>query len=167
MITSEKLIRAMIEYYAGDIKRINHFLKVYAFAKTIAEGEGLDADTRVTIEYAAIVHDIGIKVSEEKYNSSAGKYQELEGPPVARQMLLALGESEERTERICALVGCHHTYNNIIGIDHQILIEADFLVNLDEDGASDNAKREVRDKIFKTATGAKILDEMYFAGAEA
>ena len=40
---------------------------------------------------SVIVDDIGIKVSEEKYNSSAGKYQELEGPHEAEKLLAALG----------------------------------------------------------------------------
>ena len=37
-----QIINAMIAYYAGDVRRINHFLKVYGFAKAIGEMEGLD-----------------------------------------------------------------------------------------------------------------------------
>lgn len=81
------VINEMISYYKGDVKRINHFLKVYSFSKTIGELEKLDKDTQFILEVAAAMHDIGIKVSEEKYNSSAGKYQELEGPIVALSLI--------------------------------------------------------------------------------
>ena len=81
----------MIKYYAGDKKRINHFIKVHGYAKAIGEAEELDERTMLILETAAYVHDIGIKISEEKYNSSAGKYQEIEGPPIAEEMLTKLG----------------------------------------------------------------------------
>ena len=32
----------MTEYEGGCVERVNHFLKVFAFAKTIAEGEDVD-----------------------------------------------------------------------------------------------------------------------------
>ena len=57
----------MSSFYSGDPKRINHFLKVYAYAKSIGELEGLDSQTQETLELAAVLHDIGIKPSEEKY----------------------------------------------------------------------------------------------------
>ncbi len=34
-----KLIDSMVDMFRGDARRINHFLKVYAYAKTIAEEE--------------------------------------------------------------------------------------------------------------------------------
>ncbi len=162
-MTEEQLIREMIDYYAGDIKRINHFLKVYGFAKTIGEGEGLDERTRYILECAAIVHDIGIKASEEKYGSSDGKYQELEGPGAARPMLEKLGADAELADRVCWLIAHHHTYKDITGADHRILVEADFLVNLFEEHESAEAVRRARDRIFRTKTGKHILDAMYFA----
>ena len=36
---------------------------------------------------AAILHDIGIHKAEEKYKSSAGNYQEIEGPPIAKAIM--------------------------------------------------------------------------------
>ena len=71
-----KVTTAMIDYYQGQPKRIQHFLKVHAYAKLIGEQEGLDKEILDILEVAALTHDIGIKISEEKYNSSAGKYQE-------------------------------------------------------------------------------------------
>ena len=49
------LIARMIEYEDGCVERVNHFLKVFAFAKTIAEGEGLDRETQ-ELDAAAQVH---------------------------------------------------------------------------------------------------------------
>ena len=82
-----QVINAMIAYYAGDVRRINHFLKVYGFAKTIGDMEGLDESTQAIIEIAALTHEIGIKSSEKKYNSSAGNYKQIEGPPEAKSFL--------------------------------------------------------------------------------
>ena len=83
MSGTQQVTVKMIDYYAGDPKRIQHFIKVYHFAKLIGEMEHIDPDTQEILEVAALVHDIGIKNSEEKYHSSSGKYQELEGPPEA------------------------------------------------------------------------------------
>ena len=156
-----KIITAMTDYYKGDAKRINHFMKVYAFAKAIGEEEGLDEKTRIILEIAAIVHDIGIKLSEEKYNSSAGKYQELEGPAEAKKLLEGLNINEDVIDRVCYLVGHHHTYRNIDNIDYQILVEADFIVNIYEDNESREAAEKVYDNIFKTETGKRYMRNLF------
>ncbi len=161
MLKKSELISEMIKYYAGDIKRINHFMKVYSFAKTIGEMEGLDIEKQEILEVAAIVHDIGIKVSEQKYNSSAGKYQELEGPAIAKNMLERLGFNDLLSDRVCFLVGHHHTYTAIDDIDFQILVEADFLINVHEDEISKNSVLIIRDKYFKTKAGKSYLNLMY------
>lgn len=162
MKNTGKVIEAMIEYYGKDLRRINHFLKVFSFAKTIGEGENLDKDSQTLLEVSAIVHDIGIKQSELKYNSSAGKYQELEGPAEAEKLLSKLGYDSEFISKVCYLVGHHHTYNQIDSMPYRILVEADFLVNLFEDGASINAVKKAEEKIFRTPTGIKLLKKMYF-----
>ncbi len=160
-----KVIHAMIDYYAGEIHRINHFLKVYALAKSIGECEGLPLDVQRILEIAAITHDIGIKPSEEKYQSNAGPYQEQEGPPVARELLTGLGIDGAVIERVCYLIGRHHTYTGIDGADYQILIEADFLVNLHEGECDFSTINSVREKLFRTATGIQYLDRMFLAAA--
>jgi HD superfamily phosphodiesterase len=156
-----QLYLAMIAYDYGDAKRIQHFAKVHSFAKLIAMAEKVEENTLFITEAAAYVHDIGIHPAEKKYGYQNGKLQEQEGPPEAERMMRALGFSEDVIERVCYLVGHHHTYNNIDGIDYQILVEADFLVNMFEDEESEEAVRKVRKKIFKTKTGLKILDEMF------
>ena len=156
-----KLTLEMIDYYKGDPKRIQHFLKVHAYAKLIAEEEGVDKETQELLEVAALTHDIGIKVSEQKYNSSAGKYQEIEGPKIAKEMLDRLGYEEPKTNRVCYLIGHHHTYDQIDGIDYQILVEADFLVNLEEEHSKRETIISVRDKIFKTKTGILLINKIF------
>ena len=71
-----KLHMAMIELYHGDAKRIQHFCKVHSYAKLIAEMENVDAKTLFILETAALTHDIGIHLCEEKYGNCNGKLQE-------------------------------------------------------------------------------------------
>lgn len=156
-----RLIEKMMDYYAGDPKRIQHFLKVYTFAKMIGEEEALPPEELFVLRTAAIVHDIGIRVSEEKYGSSAGKYQEKEGPAVAEPLLLSCGYEEEVIDRVLFLIANHHTYDRIEGADYQILVEADFLVNLYEDGCSRETAENVKRNIFRTKAGIRCLEQMY------
>lgn len=156
-----KVIDAMTEFDAGDVRRINHFLKVYGYAKVIGELEGLEDELQELLEIAALVHDIGIKISEEKYQSSAGHYQELEGPPVTEKLLGELGFPKSMIERVCYLVGHHHTYQGIDGLDYQILVEADFLVNIYEGEMGEHEIGNIREKIFRTKSGLALLDRLY------
>ena len=154
----ERLILAMIRYDEGDPQRIQHFLKVYTFATLIAGREGIDPNEKHVLETAAIVHDIGIHVSEEKYGSSNGKYQEQEGPAEAEKLLRDVGGySEDQISRVKYLVA----YDHIDGDDYQILVEADFLVNLYEDQLDADAVKNAEEKIFRTETGLQILHDMF------
>ena len=158
----EELALAMSDYNNGDPKRIQHTTKVHAYASMIGKCEGLDKDTLFILESAALVHDIGIRASEKKYGHQNGKLQEQEGPAVAREMLTRLGGfTDQQIERVCWLVGHHHTYHICEDLDYQILIEADFLVNLFEDEESLNAISAVRKNIFRTESGTRILETMY------
>lgn len=161
MICITKVIEKAIEYDKGDVRRINHFLKVYTFAKTIGELENLDEDTQQNLKIASVLHDIGIHESERKYNSSAGNYQQIEGPPVAREILNGMNVPENIIERVCYLIAHHHTYNNITENDYQILVEADFLVNIYEDDMNKTQIMSIKDKIFKTKSGNQLLENLY------
>jgi HD superfamily phosphodiesterase len=157
--TTGRVARAMIAHYAGDPKRISHFLKVHGLAKTIGELEGLDERTQHVLEVAALTHDIGIKVSEERYGNCAGHHQEIEGPPIARKMLEQLDLDSRVIDRVCWLIAHHHTYDAIVSIDHQVLVEADLLVNIVEDGLSEPAVDSIREKVFRTRTGIELLED--------
>lgn len=159
-----QITSAMTAYYAGDPRRIHHFLKVYGFAKAIGELEGLDNGTQEILEIAALTHDIGIKMSELKYGSAAGSHQQVEGPPEAEKLLARLGIAPATIDRVCWLIAHHHTYTNITGLDYQILVEADFLVNAYEDNMDQSAIQSVREKIFRTKAGTDFLDWIYLPG---
>lgn len=137
-------------------------MKVHRFAQLIGHMEKLDAHTQFLTECAALVHDIGIRPAEEKYGVCNGKLQEQEGPSYARKMLKELKFDEADIERICYLVGHHHTYTNIDGIDYQILVEADFLVNFYEDELRQDSIQTAFDKIFRTESGKTICRISYF-----
>ena len=154
---------AMVAYNAADVRRVNPLLKVYGFAKTIGEREGLDARTQEILEIAALTHDIGIRNCERKFGSCSGEHQQQEGPPEARALLSALGADETVIERVCWLIAHHHTYTDVQGMDYQILIEADFLVNAYEDGMDEDAIRTVREKLFRTKSGIELMNLLYFS----
>ena len=157
-----QIIDKVIEYNKGDPRRISHLLKVYSFAKTIGELEKLDEKKQEILEISAVLHDIGIHSCEKKHNSTAGHFQEIEGPPIAEEMLKEFNISQEIIDRVCFLIGHHHTYSEIDGIDYQILVEADFLVNIYEDNMDESQMTSIRNKIFKTKSGINIINKMYF-----
>lgn len=156
-----RAVEQMTAFYKGNRHDTAHFLKVWAWARTIAEGEGLPPDLAETVELAAIVHDIAIPLCREKYGNASGPLQELEGPALARDFLRKLGCSTEKAERIAYLVGHHHTLDGVDGIDWQILLEADFLVNADEGDLSRGAIESMLGSVYKTGTGKRLLSSLY------
>ena len=154
-------INAMVEYFHGDAKRIQHFMKVYTIAKTLAINEKLPSDMFHLLEITAITHDIGIKLSEQKYGSADGKYQEQEGPAEAEKLLTELGFEEDFIDKVCYLIANHHTYKGIDNKVHQILVEADFLVNIYDDHISPELAKSVKQNIFRTESGIRMFEHMY------
>ena len=144
-----QLFCEMIQYYRNDPKRIQHFTKVHSYAKLIGELSGMQGEELLTL------------VAEEKYGSSNGRLQEQEGPAVAEDMLGRMHFGEKIIRRVSYLVGHHHTYDQIDGLDYQILVEADFLVNLYEDGVTKEAVMHAYNKIFRTEHGKRICAEMF------
>ncbi len=151
-------ISAMIDYLGGDRHQVEHMLKVYGYAKAIGEMEGLDARTQEVLEFAAVVHDIGIPRAIEKYGSDAGPYQEELGPAEARKLLEGIGCDEALIARVCTLVGRHHTYTGVDGLDLRILLEADYLVNAAHQHHSKEAVEAAKARFFRTAAGIRFLE---------
>lgn len=161
MITDDLIIK-MTEFNAKDPKRIQHFIKVYEFAHVIGVKEGLDEKALKILDIASIMHDIGIRPSEEKYGRCDGKLQEQEGPAYAREMLSMFSDvTDTEIDRVCFLIAHHHTYENVEGLDYRILLEADFLVNAMEDELKKDAIITFRDKVFKTNTGLYLINTMF------
>ena len=155
------IMQKMIEYSNGNLHDINHFIKVWTYAKTIAELEDINKDTLFILEVAAITHDIACPLCREKYGNTNGKYQEIEGESLVRNFLKDTDLSQEQIERIAYLVAHYHTFNNIDGIDYQILIEADYIVNAEESCYSKENIRNFSEKFFKTTTGINLLNSIY------
>lgn len=161
MDRNTNLIMDMIDFNSGNPDLIQHFLKVHQFAKIIGITENISREKMEILEASAIVHDIGIKVCMEKYGKSTGNLQEKEGPAYAKELLIRHGYSTESIDRVCFLVAHHHTYTDIDDIDYQILIEADFLVNLYENSCDEETIKEIYRSIFKTKTGRKIFMQIF------
>ena len=152
---------SMIEFDRGDARRIQHFVKVHAFAKLIGELENIAEDELYTLEIAAYVHDIGILESERIYGDSNGKHQEEESGPLVEAFFADLPVGTLKVDRIKWLVEHHHTYTNVEGMDYQILLEADFLVNAGESNYAKDAIENACVNIFRTETGIHLLKSMY------
>lgn len=155
------LIKEMVFFYEGRIHDIDHFLKVYVYAKTIGESERLDEKEQYILETAAVVHDIACPLCRKMYGSADGHHQEQEGAKMASDFLNKMGYDSNIIRRVCWLVGHHHTLNDIQNIDHQILIEADFIVNAHESNLSIDSICAFYQKYFKTKTGKEIISSIY------
>jgi hypothetical protein len=164
-------IEGMKSHFATE-RFIEHTLKVLDQAEKIAEGEGIrDGFTRSVIALASIYHDIGIPESLKKYSSSDAPYQEKEGPPVARELMARIGVRPDILERVCYIVGAHHTKEKVDGIDFQTIWEADFIVNIEERNLvfeKDELPAAIGENI-STATGKKLahaaVSRMFPGGA--
>lgn len=152
----DRITYKMMVHDQGSAKRIQHFLKVHRFAQLIGRGEQLDEHTQFVLECAALVHDIGIGPCKKKYGRCNGTLQETEGPIYARALLEEFQLPQDDVERICYLVAHHHSYDQIQGMDYQILVEADFLVNFYEDNMELDTVQETIHRIFKTETGQAL-----------
>ena len=160
-MTILRILVKMIDYSAGNRKDIHHLMKVHSYARIIGKGEGLSEELQKITEIAAIVHDIACPLCRIKYGNTNGKYQEAEGPALTESFLADTGLTREEIARIAYLVGHHHTYEGVEGLDYQILLEADYLVNADESGYSRENILHMRDTVFQTKTGTALLESIY------
>ncbi|MCX7921304.1 MAG: HD domain-containing protein [Clostridia bacterium] len=163
MSLKDEVVKKMKEIFGSDERRINHALKVLRFSEQILLEENMSGDIEKIVCITAILHDIGIHEAERKYNSNSGNYQEIEGPPIARSIMEELDIDTETMDRVCYIIGGHHTASKNNGVDFQIIWEADLLVNIEEDGlAVDNPKlKGIIDKNFKTSSARKLAESLY------
>lgn len=154
-----QLIDKMIQQSQGNQHDIQHFLKVYAYAQTIAALEGLSPEEQRSAEIAAIVHDIACPLCREKYGDTSGRHQEQEGTALAEAFLADTELPETLRRRVVYLVGHHHSWKDVDGLDYQVLLEADYLVNAQEAGYSAENIRTAEGTLFRTDTGKRLLRE--------
>jgi hypothetical protein len=155
----DKLIGEMESFFGDDQPRIDHAMRVLGFAEQILADS--DADAAIVIA-AAILHDIGIHAAEAKHGSGAGRYQEIEGPPIARAILEKLGVDAAAAGAICEIIAHHHN-GRIDTPEFNVIWDADWLVNLP--GYHPNATRDdlaaAISKIFRTPAGKAIAEKLF------
>ncbi len=127
-----KLVRLVVEYFRGDDRRIEHALQVLHQADRLLESRP-ECDPDVVIA-SALLHDTGIKVSEEKLGYNNGRTQEKYGPPVAAEILRSIGFPEEKIEIVRNIIGNHHSPSRYDYPELALLKEADRIVNKTEEG---------------------------------
>lgn len=160
------IAQKMIDYSNKNMHDINHFLKVFGFAQIIAKNEGLNKEQLNTLLISALLHDIACPLCREKYGNTNGVYQEKEGEILAREFLNSadikkLSLKKETVERAVFIVGHHHSPKASNGLDFDILLEADFLVNANESNFSSAVIKNAYNNLFKTKTGKGLLKSMY------
>ena len=168
MMTISQIMEKMIAFSVGNIHDIDHLIRVWTYAKTIGELEGLDADTCFLLEVAAITHDIACPLCREKYGNTNGKFQETEGSTMVISFLSDTGMTDEQISRVAYLVGHHHTYHDIDGIDYQILLydedhedrERETVAPGGVSGSGENKRRFKVSMIHNTKTAESILREI-------
>lgn len=159
-VTKAALVQAMEAYFGQDVKRINHACKVTEYAEELLKQEGGDYSIVIA---AALLHDIGIHLAERKYGSTQGKYQEIEGPPIAREILSRLSFPPQQIEEICQIIAHHHSPGMVDTLNFSILYDADWLENLrDEYDIQDKSKlSSIIEKLFLTKSGKDLAWKVY------
>lgn len=160
-MTIAQLMEKMLAFSEGNIHDIDHLIRVWTYARTIGELEGLDPETQYVLEAAAIVHDIACPLCREKYGNTHGKHQEEEGALMTRDFLQDTGMRPEQIERVVYLVAHHHTFTGVDGIDYQILLEADYLANASENGYQKEQIEAFLVRTVKTASGARLIRSVF------
>ena len=156
----QRIIEAVENVFGDDLKRIGHAFSVFRYAQELLRQESGDADVVLA---AALLHDIGIHEAERKYGSSAGHYQEVEGPPIAATIMADIGVDRSVIEHVCRIIGNHHSGKNIDTPEFRIIWDADWLVNIpDEFPGLDRTKLQGKiDRLFRTETGKMKAYRLY------
>ncbi|MCF6175410.1 MAG: HD domain-containing protein [Victivallaceae bacterium] len=137
-----KLIRLLITYFDSDEQRIEHALQVLCHAERIM-ADYSDCDSDIVIA-SAILHDVGIKLSEEKHGFNNGKTQEECGPPVAAELLSSIGFPDEKTTIVKEIIGNHHSPSRYDYPELEILKAADLIVNKKDRNHATRAQRQTK-----------------------
>ena len=150
----------MTSYFASDKKRINHAKAVKKYAAMILEKE--TANVEIVLS-AALLHDIGIHQAEKKYGKASGKYQEIEGPSIARKLMQDMLLEDAFIDKVCEIISKHHTKKGLNTSEFQILYEADWLVNLQDDfkNLSYEKKMKIINEHFETAKGKELAVNLF------
>ena len=160
MTMREQLIMYMQGLFGDDLRRIDHALAVLGHAEAILAAEPT-ADTEI-VTAAAILHDIGIHEAERKHGSSAGRWQEIECPPIARAILARTAMAPDKIEHVCSIVAHHHSAG-FDSVEFRILWDADWLVNIPDEFPNETGptmKARIT-KLFRTRAGLSRARDIY------
>jgi HD superfamily phosphodiesterase len=161
-----EILKKMMSYFEYDNNHINHTYRVLYYAEELSKSSLIaklrDINFDVII-YSAILHDIGIPACKKKYNSIDGQLQEIEGPPIAREILENFNINEEIINEVCNIVGSHHSMGEIETTNFKIIWDADWLVNLPDvyDVQDKKNLSEIINNIFLTKTGLEKAKFLY------
>ncbi len=159
-LLKDRVAIEMKKYFRQDFKRIGHATRVARYAEQIGKEE--QGELAIILP-AAYLHDIGIKESELKYKSTAAKYQEELGPPIAREILESLNANEALTEEVCDIVGHHHHPRAEETVNFKCLYDADLITNLEEaqkmKPLDPDKLKGIIGKSFLTEPGRKLAEE--------
>ena len=124
------MVRAIVEYFGADDRRIEHALRVLHHADMIMAGRP-SCDPDIVIA-CALLHDVGIKVSEDRHGHNTGTTQEEYEPPVAGELLNSTGFPHGKIEIVKNIIGNHHSPSRYDYPELALLKDADRIVNRDE-----------------------------------
>lgn len=160
-MTFSRLIELTMASFANP-RWSEHSLKVFAYSLGIGEGEGVDGDELTILGAAALLHDIGIPAALRLHGDAAGPHQEAEGAKLSPALLERAGVPEALRGRIVWLVGHHHR-EQLAPSDTllQMLMEADYLVNLAEGNVKGKTPESVLADFFRTATGKRYMRALF------
>jgi HD superfamily phosphodiesterase len=128
-LLKDRVAIEMKRYFGRDFKRIGHATRVARYAEQL--GKEARANLAVILT-AAYLHDIGLKEAERKHQSTAARYQEQEGPDVAREILERLGAQEALITEVCHMIAHHHHPGSEETPEFKCLYDADLIANLEE-----------------------------------
>jgi hypothetical protein len=127
-LLKDRVAVEMKRYFKSDFKRIGHAMRVARHAEAIGRAEGGNLSV---ILPAAYLNNIGIHEAERKHPNMAHKYQETEGPAIARSILEKLGADDTLISEVVDIVGHHHSRNRET-VNLKVLYDADLIANLEE-----------------------------------
>ena len=123
-----KIARLLIEYFENDNRRIEHAFAVLKEAELLQAKSETVYDDEIVVA-TALLHDIGIKISEEKLGYNNGKTQEEYGPPIAEKLLKSINFPTAKITIVKEIISNHHSPSKYDYPELDLLKQADRIVN--------------------------------------
>jgi len=160
-LLKDRIAIEMKRYFRTDFKRIGHATRVARHAEKIGKKE---MGNLAVILGASYLHDIGIHEAERKHGSTAAKYQEIEGPEIAKSIMIKLGAKEELIDEVCDIIGHHHHPRTEETANFKVVYDSDLIANLEEKHKENPVDKDrltrVIDKSFLTESGREVARDV-------